>query len=97
MFTPTGWLRGKAAVRERFVATFRDFPQVRMELRDLHVRELTADVVVVDFGWSTFPRGQGPAYHGVGSGTYVRRAGRWVEVLEHETVLRVDSALTRGR
>jgi uncharacterized protein (TIGR02246 family) len=97
MYTPTGWLRGKAAVAARFVTTFRDFPRVRMDLRDLRVRAITPDVVVVDFGWSTYPNGQGPAYHGVGSGTYVRRNGAWQEILEHETVVRVDSALVRSR
>lgn len=38
MYTPTGWLRGKAAVRERFVGTFRQFPFVKMEIEDLRVR-----------------------------------------------------------
>jgi hypothetical protein len=33
----------------------------------------------------------------VGSGAYVRRAGRWVEVLEHETVTLVDAALQQRR
>jgi hypothetical protein len=33
----------------------------------------------------------------VGSGTYVRRDGRWQEVLEHETVVRIDSALAPRR
>jgi uncharacterized protein (TIGR02246 family) len=93
MYTPTGWLRGKAAVRERFVTTFRDFPSVRMIVRDLRVRDVAPGVAVVDFAWSTYPRGAGPAYHGVGSGTYVRRDGRWQEVLEHETVVSIDSAL----
>jgi uncharacterized protein (TIGR02246 family) len=97
MYTPTGWLRGKAAVRERFVTTFRDFPTVRMTVRDLRVRDVAPGVAVVDFAWSTYPRGTGPAYHGVGSGTYVRRDGRWQEVLEHETVVRIDSALAPRR
>ena len=30
---------------------------------------------------------RGPAFHGVGSGVYVRRGTDWVEVLEHETVI----------
>ena len=34
--------------------------------------------------------GQGPAFHGVGSGVYLRRDGKWTEVLEHETVVKVD-------
>ena len=31
MYTPTGWLRGRAAVRERFAETFQKFPSVRMK------------------------------------------------------------------
>lgn len=35
-----GWLRGKRAVRERFVWTFQNYPSVRMEIEDLRVREV---------------------------------------------------------
>lgn len=97
MYTPTGWLRGKEAVRERFVSTFKQFPSVKMEIEDLRVREVGPKAVVVDFEWRTYPRGQGPAFHGVGSGVYVLRKGSWVEVLEHETVVSVDEALRPGR
>lgn len=97
MYTPTGWLRGKAAVRERFVGTFQQFPSVKMEIEDLRVREVSPATVVVDFKWRTYPKGSGPAFHGVGSGVYVRRGGNWVEVLEHETVERVDEALRANR
>jgi hypothetical protein len=51
----------------------------------------------VAFRWRVHPMGQGPAFHGVGSGVYVRRDGRWLEVLEHETVTVVDSALQQRR
>jgi hypothetical protein len=53
--------------------------------------------VTVAFQWRVYPLGQGPAFHGVGSGVYVRRDDRWREVLEHETVTRVDSALQSRR
>ncbi len=91
-----GWIRGKAAVRERFVGTFRQFPQVRMELRNLRVRAISPDVAVCDYEFSTYPRGSGPAYHGIGSGVYVRRGGRWEEVQEHESLVRIDAALLQA-
>ena len=94
MYTPTGWLLGKASVRDRFAGTFRQFPSVRMEIEDLEVHSVSRDAVVVDFAWRVHPQGAGPAFHGVGSGVYVRRDGRWVEVLEHETVVRTDPELT---
>jgi len=97
MYTPTGWLRGREAVRDRFLATFRDFPDVRMDIEDLRVRDVAPGVAVVDFRWATYPRGAGPAYRGVGSGVYVRRGDRWVEVVEHETVVSADEELRRGR
>jgi uncharacterized protein (TIGR02246 family) len=97
MYTPTGWLRGKAAVRERFVGTFKQFPAVKMEIENLRVREVAPGTVLVDFKWRTFPRGSGAAFHGVGSGVYVRRGGNWVEVLEHETVVKVDEELRMNR
>jgi hypothetical protein len=96
MYTPTGWLRGNAAVRERFVQTFRQFPLVKMEIEDLKVREVAPQTVIVDFKWKTFPRGSGAAFHGVGSGVYVKRKNVWVEVLEHETVTKVDEELKMG-
>jgi hypothetical protein len=96
MYTPTGWLRGKNAVRERFVETFKQFPMVKMEIEDLRVREIKSDVVLVDFKWHTFPMGTGPAFHGVGSGVYILRDGKWGEVLEHETVVKIDEGIGRG-
>ena len=97
MYTPVGWLRGKAAVRERFVTTFKQFPSVKMEIEDLRVRTVARGTAVVDFKWRTFPKGSGAAFHGVGSGVYVLRAGNWIEVLEHETVVRVDELLRTER
>jgi uncharacterized protein (TIGR02246 family) len=93
MYTPAGWLRGKAAVRERFAQTFKQFSSVKMEIEDLKVREVAPETVVVDFKWKTYPMGKGPAFYGVGSGIYVKRKTGWVEVLEHETVLKVDDEL----
>lgn len=97
MYTPTGWLRGKAAVRERFVGTFKQFPNVKMEIEDLKVREVNSKTAIVDFKWKTYPAGAGPAFYGVGSGVYVKRKNRWVEVLEHETVTKIDDALKMGQ
>ena len=93
MYTPTGWLRGRESVRERFAQTFKQFPSVRMEIEDLRVREVARGTVVTDFRWRVYPMGKGPAFHGVGSGVYVQRDGGWVEVLEHETVVKVDEGL----
>jgi uncharacterized protein (TIGR02246 family) len=96
MYTPTGWLRGNASVKERFVQTFNQFPNVKMEIEELKVRKVASDTVIVDFKWKTYPMGKGPAFHGVGSGVYVKRKGKWTEVLEHETVTKVDEELKMG-
>ena len=97
MYTPTGWLRSHAAVRERFASTFKQFASVRMEVEDLRVREAGPGVVITDFKWRVYPGGRGPAFHGTGTGVYVLRKGRWVEVLEHETVTKVDEGLGSER
>jgi len=93
MYTPTGWVNGYAAVRERFAETFARFPDVRMEVDSLEARRVADDVVVTEFRWRVYPMGQGPAFHGVGTGVYVLRGGDWEEVLEHETVTHVDEQL----
>ena len=93
MYTPTGWLRGNAAVRERFVQSFKQFPAVKMEIEELKVREVAANTIIVDFKWKTYPKGGGAAFHGVGSGIYVKRKGNWIEVLEHETITKIDDEL----
>jgi uncharacterized protein (TIGR02246 family) len=97
MYTPTGWLRGREGVRQRFADTFRQFPSARMEVEDLRVREVARGVVVTDFRWRVYPLGRGPAFHGVGSGVYILRDGKWAEVLEHETVVKVDEGLVPGK
>ena len=96
MYTPTGWVRGKEAVRQRFAETFASFAAVRMEVEELRARAVAPGAVVTDFRWRVYPMGRGPAFHGVGSGVYVRRAGAWQEVLEHETVTQVDEPLRRA-
>jgi hypothetical protein len=93
MYTPTGWVNGYAAVRERFDETFTQFPNVRMEVDSLDARQVADGVVVTRFQWRVYPAGEGPAFHGVGSGVYVLRGSKWEEVLEHETVTLVDEAL----
>jgi hypothetical protein len=97
MYTPTGWLRGEQGVRARFAQTFQQFPAVRMEVEDLRVREVARGTVVTDFKWRVYPMGHGPAFHGIGSGVYIRRGGKWVEVLEHETVVKIDEGLGTGK
>ncbi|HEV7376707.1 MAG TPA: nuclear transport factor 2 family protein [Pyrinomonadaceae bacterium] len=97
MYTPTGWLRGQPSVRTRFAQTFQQFPSVRMEVEELHVREVARGTVVTDFKWRVYPMGQGPAFYGVGSGVYIHKDGKWVEVLEHETVVKVDEGLSSGK
>ena len=96
MYTPTGWLNGYAAVRERFADTFEQFPDVRMEIDSLETRRVDDDVVAVRFRWRVYPMGAGPAYHGVGTGVYVLRGSKWEEVLEHETVTLVDEPLRQA-
>ena len=54
------------------------------------------DVVITMFNWRVYPMGQGPAFHGVGSGVYILRGDKWEEVLEHETITHVDEALRQG-
>jgi hypothetical protein len=97
MYTPTGWLRGEKIVRTRFAETFKQFPKVKMEIEDLQVRKVSPGTVVTNFKWKVYPMGAGPAFHGVGSGVYILRNGKWTEVLEHETVVKVDEGLGTGK
>ena len=93
MVTPTGPLNGYAAVRERFAETFAQFPNVRMEVDSLRARHVADSTVVTDFRWRVYPMGEGPAFHGTGTGVYVLRGGDWEEILETETITHVDEAL----
>ncbi len=97
MYTPTGWLRGQQNVRQRFAQTFQQFPKVKMEIEDLKVREVARGTVVTDFKWRVYPTGNGAAFHGVGSGVYIKKNGNWIEILEHETVTKVDEGINTGR
>lgn len=97
MYTPTGWVDGGVAVRQRFQETFTQFPQVLMTIDSLKVTSPAPGTALVRFLWKVQPMGRGPAFRGVGSGVYVRRHGRWVEVLEHETVVTVDPELRQSR
>ncbi len=54
-------------------------------------------MVITDFKWRVYPMGAGPAFHGVGSGVYILSNGKWTEVLEHETVVKVDEGLGFGK
>jgi hypothetical protein len=94
MYTNTGWHRGLPAIKERFGKIFQQFPSVKMEIEDLHVREVVLGTAIVDFRWKVFPKGSGPAWSGIGTGVYVFRSQRWLEVLEHESVVHVDEALS---
>ncbi|HEX8570357.1 MAG TPA: nuclear transport factor 2 family protein [Caulobacteraceae bacterium] len=94
MFAVTEWLRGKEQIRARFTQTFRDYPNVRMEITNLKGRSEAANVVTVEFEFHTYPTGSGGAWHGVGSGVYVKTAEGWREVLEHESVTKRDAGMT---
>lgn len=97
MYTPTGWLKGKQSVRDRFAQTFQQFSKVRMEVEDLRVREVSSGTAITTFKWRVFPMGVGSAFYGIGSGTYILRNGKWVEVIEHETVIKVDKPLNQPK
>jgi uncharacterized protein (TIGR02246 family) len=90
MFAVSNWLHGKPALRERFQSTFTHFPKTRMEITNLRARSETKDVVTVEFEFHIYPQGTGAAWHGVGSGVYVKTSSGWREVLEHESVTRRD-------
>lgn len=93
MFTHSGWLRGKPEVTNRFEFIFKQFPNIRMQIDSLNVRQVNKNTVLVDFKCQTFPKGTGPAFHTVGSGVYVLRQGRWIEVFEHETLIKTDTGM----
>ena len=91
--TSTGWLRDLEGIQKRFAMIFKQFPQVRMTIEDFRVCDVQPDTVLVDFNWTLYPNGKGPAFRGVGSGVYVKRDGKWGEVVEHETVTATDKEL----
>lgn len=93
MYSVTQWLTGSPSLRQRFASTFAQFPDVHMDITDLRAQSVAPGVVTVQFEFHTFPNGSGPAYHGVGSGTYVKGSHGWREVQEHETVSKRDAGL----
>ena len=93
MYGTDGIYVGQNALRERFQDVFQQFPNKKMEIPELTLDILSEEIVLVNFKWRLYPMGQGPAYCGVGSGLYTFRAGKWVEILEVETVTHVDEAL----
>ena len=93
MYGTDGIYFGQNALRERFANVLQQFPNVRMEIPDLEIDILSKDVVLVNFEWKVFPMGRGPAYSGIGSGVYIFRNNKWVEILEVETVTNIDSEL----
>lgn len=93
MYAHSGWLRSKKEITERFAGIFKQFPHIRIQMETLNVRPVNDHTVVVDFSCRTMPRGQGPAFHTVGSGVYVWRNDQWVEVFEHETLVKTDEGM----
>ncbi len=93
MYGTDGLYNGKTSLRERFEVVFQQFPNKKMEIPELTLDILSNDIVLVNFKWKLFPMGRGPAYSGIGSGLYVIRRNKWVEILEVETVTEVDEAL----
>lgn len=93
VYAPTGPVNGYAALRERLAVTFERFPDLRVEVDSVRAREIADSVIATDYRWRVYPSGQGPAYHGIGSGVYVLRGTKWQDVLEHLTVTRVDDGL----
>ncbi|NAS13859.1 YybH family protein [Poritiphilus flavus] len=93
MYGTDGIYKGQEALRERFQAVFEQFPNKRMVIPELKLQMLSEEVVMVHFAWKLYPMGQGPAYSGVGTGIYTQINGKWIEILEVETVTEVDEAL----
>ena len=95
MYGTDGNYVGKQALRNRFEAIFKQFPNSKMEIPELELEILSTENVLVNFTWELYPMGKGPAFRGVGSGLYTLRKGKWIEILEVETVTEVDKELMR--
>lgn len=93
MYGTDGIYVGEEALRKRFDTILRQFPNMRMGIPELDLEILSENVVMVNFKWKVYPMGQGPAFSGVGSGIYKLLDGKWVEILEAETITEVDDAL----
>jgi len=96
MYGTDGNYFGKNALQKRFEDILQQFPNVRMEIPELNLGILSQDVVLVNFKWKVFPMGQGPAFSGIGSGVYIKKGDKWVEILEVETITDVDEALKQN-
>ena len=96
MYGTDGNYFGQNALRERFENVLQQFPDVRMEIPELQLKVLSQDIVLVNFKWKVFPMGQGPAFSGLGSGIYQNKNGKWMEILEVETITNVDEALKQN-
>lgn len=96
MYGTDGTYFGQNALRERFEKVLQQFPNVRMEIPELNLEILSQDIVLVNFKWKVFPMGQGPAFSGLGSGIYRNKNGKWMEILEVETITNVDDTLKQN-
>jgi len=95
MYGTDGTYFGQDALRARFEGLFKQFPNAKMEIPELESEVLSNDVVLVNFKWKVYPMGKGPAFTGIGSGIYKYLDGKWMEILEVETITHVDEALKR--
>ena len=93
MYGTDGTYFGQNALRNRFENVLEQFPDVKMEIPELKLEILSKNVVLVNFEWKVFPMGQGPAFSGIGSGVYIKKGDKWLEILEVETITQVDEAL----
>lgn len=59
MNTTVGWSHAVMPPGERFVQTVEQFPDVKMEIEELKIRQVDSDTVVIDFKWKTYPKGIG--------------------------------------
>lgn len=96
MYGTDGNYFGQNALRERFENVLQQFPNVRMEIPELNLEILSQNIVLVNFKWKVFPMGQGPAFSGIGSGVYMKKGDKWMEILEVETITDVDEALKQN-
>ena len=83
----TGWLRGKPAVRNRFISVFKGNPEVKMEITETNARIISPNTIIVDFKWVVYPNPSEKPYQGTTVGVYVKRDGKWGEVFEMEEIL----------
>lgn len=95
MYGTDGTYFGIDTLRNRFVQVFEQFPNVKMEIRELKLEILSDKIVLVNFKWRVYPLGHGPAYSGLESGIYIYKENKWAEILEAERVTNIDKELIR--